>query len=170
MNDMMLDFIQLNYESKSFYHIHAAGERDYGRMKDALKERGVPVGLEQGIDLRPYIYDMPAVMDAADLVLCRAGASTISEITAIGRPAILVPSPNVTNNHQEKNAAVLRDAGGAKLIHDADCTGEGLYKETAFLINDPTALKKMADSSMKMGIPDATDRIVSEILSMARKD
>ncbi len=170
MNDIMLDFIELNYKNEGFYHIHAAGESGYGKMRDALSERGIPAGLENNIDLRPYIYDMPAVMDAADLVLCRAGASTISEITAVGRPAILVPSPNVTNNHQEKNAAVLRKAGGAKVIHDADCTGEGLYKETAFLVNNPPILRKMAEASVKMGIPDATYRIVSEILALAAKN
>ena len=72
------------------------------------------------IDVREYIYDMPVVMAAADLVLCRAGASTISELTAIAKPSVLVPSPNVVADHQTKNARVLSEAGGAVLLPEKE--------------------------------------------------
>ena len=94
--------------------------RDYGWMQEEIGRRGL--ALEgTGIEVREYIYDMPLVMAAADVVLCRAGASTISELTAIAKPAILVPSPNVTANHQEKNARVLADQGAAVLLLERDC-------------------------------------------------
>lgn len=75
--------------------------------------------------MREYIYDMAPVMRAADLVICRAGASTISEITALATPAILVPSPYVTNNHQEKNARILEQHGGAVVLLEADASRRG---------------------------------------------
>ena len=89
-------------------------------MQEELLRRGLKLG-DNGIEVREYIYDMPLVMAAADLVLCRAGASTISELTAIAKPAVLVPSPNVTANHQEKNAQVLASQGAGILLREADC-------------------------------------------------
>ena len=108
MNGYMTDFIRRAVrEGAPFHHIHGAG-RNYGAMQKAL----AGVSLPPEIQLREYIYDMPTVMVAADLVLCRGGASTLSELTAIGKPAVIVPSPNVTNHHQEKNANVLARQGG----------------------------------------------------------
>lgn len=113
MNRQIVDFISLEYEQGvPFHHIHGAG-RDYQTVCQALKAKGVEN--QPDIDVREYIYDMPVVMAAADLVLCRAGASTISELTAIAKPSILVPSPNVVADHQTKNARVLEQAGGAML-------------------------------------------------------
>ena len=97
----MVDFLEREAkEGAPFRHIHGAG-RDYAWMQEELLRRGVKLE-DTGIEVREYIYDMPLVMAAADVVLCRAGASTISELTAIAKPSILVPSPNVTANHQEK--------------------------------------------------------------------
>ena len=109
-------------EDRRFHYIHAAG-RDYEDMTTELKKRKVAVSENE---VRPYIDNMPAVMAAADLVICRAGASTIGELTALGKPAILVPSPFVAANHQYKNAKVLADRGGVELIEEKGCTGEGL--------------------------------------------
>ena len=120
MNRKMSEFIAREcYDGAPFHHIHGAG-RDYGWMQEEIGRRGL--ALEgTGIEVREYIYDMPLVMAAADVVLCRAGASTISELTAIAKPSILVPSPNVTANHQEKNARVLADQGAAVLLLERDC-------------------------------------------------
>ena len=80
---------------------------------------------------------MPTVMVAADLVLCRGGASTLSELTAIGKPAVIVPSPNVTNHHQEKNANVLARQGGAVVLLEPVCSGDTLYQTTQDLLGAP---------------------------------
>ena len=93
-----------------------------------LREKGVDLADHPALQVREYIYDMAAVMRAADLVLCRAGASTISELTALGVPALIVPSPYVTNNHQEKNARVLENAGGAAVLLEKDCSGQALFQ------------------------------------------
>ena len=102
MNRYTADFIQAECaDGRPFHHIHGAG-RNYAWLTGELKGRGIELDGPAGVEVREYIYDMPLVMAAADLVICRAGASTISELTTIAKPAILVPSPNVTNNHQEK--------------------------------------------------------------------
>lgn len=119
------------------------------------------------MEVRPYIYDMPLVMDAADLVLCRAGASTLAELTCIGKPAILVPSPNVTNNHQERNARVLERAGGAKVLLEGAFTAGELYAMVRGLLDDPQQLSEMAQNMKAAGVPDAADRIAETILELA---
>ena len=112
MNQRMVGFIAKEcYEGAPWRHVHGAG-RDFPWMQEELLRRGLKLG-DNGVEVREYIYDMPLVMAAADLVICRAGASTISELTALGTPALMVPSPYVTNNHQEKNARALEEAGGA---------------------------------------------------------
>ena len=115
MNAHMEDFFRLEAaEGMPFHHIHGVGKKRLSAMTARLRADG----LEDlaGLDVREYIYDMAPVMRAADLVICRAGASTISEITALATPAILVPSPYVTNNHQEKNARILEQHGGSVVL------------------------------------------------------
>ena len=119
------------------------------------------------MDVRPYIYDMPLVMDAADLVLCRAGASTLAELTCIGKPAVLIPSPNVTNNHQERNARVLEHAGGAKVLLEGSFTADDLYNLVSDLLSDGAQLAQMADNMRAAGVSDAAERIAELVLKLA---
>ena len=110
---------------------------------------------------------MPLVMDAADLVLCRAGASTLAELTCIGKPAILIPSPNVTNNHQERNARVLEHAGGAKVLLEGAFTADDLYNLVSDLLSDPAQLAQMAENMRAAGTADAAERIADLVLKLA---
>ena len=112
MNEQMLRFFEREIaDGQPFHHIHAAGKSGWALMES---EPAAQQYLHRpGLDIRPYIDNMAEVMRAADLVICRAGASTVSEITALGVPAVIVPSPYVTNNHQEKNARILEQHGGA---------------------------------------------------------
>lgn len=167
MNEMMTDFIALACEEPAFTLIHSAGKLGYERMTGALAEKCPQVPENCGMEVRPYIYDMPLVMDAADLVLCRAGASTLAELTCIGKPAILVPSPNVTNNHQERNARVLERAGGAKVLLEGSFTAEMLYAMVRGLLDEPQQLSEMAQNMKAAGVPDAADRIAETILELA---
>ena len=111
-----------------YQHIHATGSYGWRWMPEYVKERGVDLPGCSGLEMVEYIYDMPTWMAAADLIIGRAGASTLNEIAASGTPCIIVPSPNVTDNHQEKNARVLADRGAAQIIHEADCTGQALFR------------------------------------------
>ena len=131
----MVDFIAKEcYEGAPIRHIHGAG-RDFPWMQEELLRRGLKLG-DNGVEVREYIYDMPLVMAAADVVLCRAGASTISEITAIAKPSSAGPSPNVTANHQEKNAGCWPTRGAAVLLLEQDCQGNALYDTGQLLMQD----------------------------------
>lgn len=167
MNETMTDVIALACAEPAFTLIHSAGKLGYERMAAALAEKCSKDPKTCGMDVRPYIYDMPLVMDAADLVLCRAGASTLAELTCIGKPAILVPSPNVTNNHQERNARVLERAGGARVLLEGEFTAETFYAAVCELLNDPQQLSEMGANMKAAGVPDATERIAETILELA---
>ena len=166
MNEKITDMIALAGDNPGFRLIHSAGKSGYDAVAKKLQET-CPFDLPaSGYDVRPYIYDMPLVMAAADLVLCRAGASTLAELTYLGKPAILVPSPYVTNNHQEKNARVLEHAGGAKVLLEPDLTGADLLSAIRSLLADPAALDDMANAMKACGVPNATERIADIVLEM----
>lgn len=153
MNGYTTELLVREMEAGAPYrHIHGAG-RDYSSILAGLGGKSA-----DGIEVREYIYDMPLVMAAADLVLCRAGASTISELSAIAKPAVLVPSPNVVADHQTKNAKVLSGAGGAVLLPEKEC-GDKLYDTVTGLMADPRRRQEMSRKLSAMAIPDANEKI-----------
>ena len=163
MNRYMADFLSAEAaEGFPFHHIHGAG-RNYQSLTAALEERGVD--LTGGAEVRAYIYDMPLVMAAADLVVCRAGASTISELTAIAKPCVLVPSPNVTNNHQEKNARVLEHHGAAVVVLEGETDGAALYRQVKDLLADPEKRSAMAKALEELSVPDAAEEIYQTLMA-----
>ncbi|MBE6995365.1 MAG: undecaprenyldiphospho-muramoylpentapeptide beta-N-acetylglucosaminyltransferase [Ruminococcaceae bacterium] len=168
MNRQMVDFLALEREHQAFHHIHAAGKSGYGAMRQLLAEKGIDLNGYDSIDLREYIYDMAAVMRAADLVICRAGASTVSELTALGVPALMVPSPYVTNNHQEKNARALERSGGAVVLTEAEASGDVLFRSACGILRDAAARRNMEKAMASLGIRDATERIYQAILEICR--
>jgi len=165
MNACMPDFIRRNCREHAFFHIHGTGGGEAAAQKLRAALEDVPA-LETCTDVRPYIHDMDVVMTAADVVLCRAGASTIAELSLMGKPAVLVPSPNVTDNHQEKNARAVERAGGAVVLLEKECTGEKLYSTVADLLRDGEKLAGMAAGAAAAGNPQATDRIAEIVLSL----
>ena len=169
MNGIMSQMLPLMSGQKKFRLIHAAGSRYYKEMCGKLDENKLDLSL-CGAELREYIYDMPRVMAAADLILCRAGASTLAELTYMGKPVIIVPSPNVTNNHQEKNARVLEKAGGAKVLLEGEFDAQSLYDSILSLMDSPAELERMSAAMASLAAPGATDRICDIILDMARKN
>lgn len=167
MNAHMEDFFRLEAaDGMPFHHIHGVGKSGYPAMTARLRADGldhVP-----GLDVREYIYDMAPVMRAADLVICRAGASTISEITALATPAILVPSPYVTNNHQEKNARILERHGGAVVLLESEASGEALYRTARDILRDPQRQADMSRGMAELGIRDATKRLYDTVMSIRK--
>ena len=163
MNGIMTDFIRLAAEKEDFFLVHSAGKRGYAGMKAALDEKCADFA-ERGMDVREYIYDMPRVMAAADVILCRSGASTIGELTALGRPTVFVPSPNVTGNHQEKNARVLEKCGAAVVLLEGEFTAEQLYERVTGLLADRGRLEVMSDAMRAAGKADATEKIAELVL------
>ena len=167
MNKKIARFMQLEMAQESFYHIHATGSFGWRWMPELVREMGIDLSAHPVIDMREYIYDMPLVMAAADLIICRAGASTISEVTASATPCIMVPSPNVTDNHQEKNARVLEQRGAAVVIREAECSGDVLFETVQSLLADPQRTDSMRHALQNMAVLDATERIYQTILQLA---
>ena len=170
MNEMVADFIKRSSESGLFDYIHAAGKNGgLGIIKKRLKQLGVTEGQLSGIEVKEYIDDMQAVMAAADIIICRAGGSTIAELTLMGKPSILIPSPYVTNNQQLENAKQVRKAGGALVINEKDCTGQALFEAVASLLEDKDKLRQMVQAQKSLGAPDAAKKIVDIVFDLCEK-
>lgn len=170
MNRQTARFLALEAaEGRPFHHIHAAGVVGSRQMTAYLADAGVDLSKTPELEVREYIHDMGTLMRAADLVICRAGASTISELTALGVPAIIVPSPNVTHNHQEHNARVLADAGGAVMILEKDSSGQLLYDTARSILKDDTRRAEMSAAMASLGVIDATEKIYAAVMALRRK-
>ena len=168
MNRMMAEFLALESAHEPFHHIHGVGSISWSAMQGELKVRGVDLAAHPSLDVREYIYDMADVMCAADLVLSRAGASTLAELTALGVPAILVPSPNVTNHHQEKNANLLGDHGAALVLAEDGLDGKQLFTAAAGILHDDAKREEMAKNMASLGVRDATQRIYETVMGLLR--
>jgi UDP-N-acetylglucosamine--N-acetylmuramyl-(pentapeptide) pyrophosphoryl-undecaprenol N-acetylglucosamine transferase len=120
------------------------------------------------VRVEPFIHNMPEVLKQVDLVVGRAGATSIAEWTALGIPSILIPSPYVTNNHQEKNAQAIASKGAALMIKESECTGDRLLSSMDEILNDPEHWKEMHEASLREGIPDASARMLKLIESLIK--
>ena len=164
MNAVMLELIPLLTE-KNFRLIHVTGKRYYPEFSERLRETA-PDYARHGVEVLEYLHDMPRVMAASDLMICRAGASTLSELAYIGMPSILVPSPNVVANHQEKNARVVEEAGGARVLLEGEFTAQTLLDEIRAILQDTERLHAMSERARSLAYADATERICEAILSL----
>jgi UDP-N-acetylglucosamine--N-acetylmuramyl-(pentapeptide) pyrophosphoryl-undecaprenol N-acetylglucosamine transferase len=140
---------------------HQTGERDLEMVRDGYRRAGV------GARVEPFLFSMATEMKQADLVICRAGATTLAELTAAGRPSILVPLPTATDDHQRKNALALVNGGAARMIEQRDLTGERLATAITMLADDVQARERMAAAARAMARPDAARVIVDRILQLA---
>ena len=165
MNGIIGELIPLMRRGSNFNLIHSIGNIYYDSFMDKLNA-DCPEYESLGVDVRRYIYDMPCVMAAADLILCRAGASTLSELSYMGKPVIIVPSPNVTDNHQEKNARVLERAGGAIVLLEGEFTAESLYEDVCALLKNKEQLDSMAANMRAVAVDDAVEKISSIVLEL----
>ncbi len=165
MNRIMGELIPMMDGRQGFRMIHAAGSLYYHELLEKLQE-SAPDYKNAGVEVREYIYDMPRLMAAADLILCRAGASTISELCYLGKPVIMVPSPNVTNNHQEKNARILETAGGAEVLLEEEFDAESLLERVNLLLKDERKLESMGKAMRALSVPDAAGEIAAIILNL----
>jgi UDP-N-acetylglucosamine--N-acetylmuramyl-(pentapeptide) pyrophosphoryl-undecaprenol N-acetylglucosamine transferase len=150
-------------EGRDFDVVHIAGTRDYPELEPRL---AAATGAER-YTLLPYEPDLGDALAAADLVLARSGGS-IFEVVAVGRPAILVPFPYATGDHQTANAEWMRAAGAANVIPDAELSAERLQAEVAPVLGDPSRLQAMADAAQTLAKPEAARRIADEVLEAAR--
>ncbi len=168
INTAVTQLIEERYERKDCYFLHATGKAGVGMFDVIEKEKNINLEENKHIMLREYINDMHRCMAAADLVICRAGASSLSEIQAMGKPSILVPYPYAAENHQYYNAMELVKNDAAILIEEKDFTGERLIKEIDALLADKQRLLSLGENAKEMAIYDATERIVSCICEIVR--
>lgn len=140
---------------KAYQVLYVTGEVHY----EAVKKEVERVGNPSNVIIKPFVHNMPEVLTSIDLTVARAGATTLSELTSLGIPSILVPSPYVTNNHQEKNANALTSNGAAKMLLEKDMNGQTLVEEMDAIMLNPEVLKEMKEASKKLGIPDAAMRL-----------
>lgn len=170
MNEVVAELFALEKaDDYPYQHIHAVGSYGWDWMPDLVRSKGVDVGKETDIRIYEYLHNMPTVMAAADVIISRAGASSCNEIAASGTPCILIPSPNVTDNHQEKNARALADQGGAVLLLESECTPKRLYEEIRSLLSDGQRRGKMRKALQEMVVLDSAERLCSIIADLARK-
>ncbi len=140
---------------------HQTGERDLARVREGYAAAGVAATVE------PFFHDMNARMRAADVLVARAGASTLAELTVLGRASVLVPLPTAADDHQRKNARVLAAAGAAEVIEEKDLSGAVLAGVLTALAADPARRRTMADRARGLGRPDAAARVADRIVALA---
>lgn len=157
INSAVKYLIETRYEQKDCYYLHATGKTGVGMIDEVKNE--IDLESNSQIMLREYINDMDRCLAAADIVICRAGASSLSEIQAMGKPSILVPYPYAAENHQYYNAKTMADRNAAILIEEKDFTGARLVEEIEKLLSDPKKLEAMGKNAKAMAILDASERI-----------
>ena len=158
--------IIVNKKNKNYQIIWAAGPEQYNKIKNKLNEINIDIENIENAKIVPYIYNMEEVMNVADLVVCRSGAMTITEISVVGKPAIFIPFPFATENHQEYNARVLEKVGAAKIILDKDLNSEILGNTINKIVKDKKELKQMGENADKVAMLDVENRIYEEIKSV----
>ena len=166
INEAVKYLILHRFEKKDCYYLHATGKVGASMIDDIGKD--VDLNTNPQIMLREYINDMDRCLAAADLVVCRAGASSLSEIQALGKPSILVPYPYAAENHQYYNAKTMSDRDAAILIEEKDFTGERLLSEVEKLLSKPERLKKMGENARAMAILDASQRITECVCKIVK--
>ena len=168
MNQLMADFLALEVQNGCpWHHVHATGSYGWRWMPDLVREKGVDLAAHPSLDMREYIHNMPDLMAAADLIITRGGASSLNEIEAAGTPCIIVPSPNVTDNHQEKNARVLERQGAAQVLLEPGLTAQALYDAAKALLEDKERRTNMRAALQRMSVVDSAEKIYNTILELA---
>ena len=162
INRSLLELI-VNKKNKVYQIIWAAGPNQYEDIKIKLKEVNMDIDNLEKVKILPYIYNMEEMMNACDLVVSRSGAMTITEISVVGKPAIFIPFPFATENHQEYNAKVLENVGAAKIILNKDLNSESLGKTISKLISNKKELEQMGKNTSKVVRKNVEDTIYKQI-------
>lgn len=162
INETLIEII-VNKLNKDYQIMWAAGPTQYDMIKEELEGKDININNIENIKIVPYIYNMEEIMNVSDLVVCRSGALTITEIALLGKPAIFIPFPNAAENHQEYNAKVLENINAAKIILDKDLTGKKLAGTIKEMIIDEKKLIQMGENAKKIAMENVEEKIYEEI-------
>ena len=154
------------HEHKPVLHLHATGSRGVKLFEDLEAKNHFAPGAN--LVVKEYIDNMPDLLAAADLVISRSGALTLAELEAMGRASILIPSPNVAENHQYYNALELQNAGAAIVIEEKDLTGEKLVQTVSAMLAQPGKLAEMGKNARSLSVDDSLDRITAALLKLVK--
>lgn len=166
INEAMCEVIPA-FKGEDVIFIHGYGQLGKD-VPETLKRKGVDPGNTPGLYLNEYIYDMARCMAAADLVISRAGASSLAEIQALGKASVLIPYPYAAENHQYYNALALAERGAAQVIEQKDLTPGALIAIIRELLNDPAKYERMGNNARSMAIPDAKKQIADIVLALVK--
>ncbi|HLU21992.1 MAG TPA: undecaprenyldiphospho-muramoylpentapeptide beta-N-acetylglucosaminyltransferase [Bacillaceae bacterium] len=161
INEAVINSIS-QFATKPYQVMYVTGNAHF----DAVMEEAKLLGTHDNVAIIPFIHNMQDVLTSIDLVVGRAGATSIAEITAIGVPSILIPSPYVTNNHQEKNADALVKKGAANMILEKELTSKRLVDSIDSILLDESKRRAMGENAKKLGIRDASEKLISVILDL----
>ncbi len=166
LNEAVIDFMyRYAYNAPRLYHIHSAGKRYY----DGINKEHPDLCKEDGkIKIIPFIYDMPTYLSAADIVICRCGAMTLAEVSRTGCPAIMIPSPNVTGNHQMKNALYYKSNGAGEILEEKELNTDSLTALIKSMLQNEKGLADMSLSSKKLYNKDSKSKIVELIMNLLK--
>ncbi|MCD7033891.1 undecaprenyldiphospho-muramoylpentapeptide beta-N-acetylglucosaminyltransferase [Metabacillus sp. GX 13764] len=164
INEAVLDMLPA-FKGKNYQVLYVTGEVHYEAVMAEVNKTGNP----DNVHIKPFIHNMPEVLGSIDLIVGRAGATSLAEITALGLPSILIPSPYVTANHQEVNARSLSDHGAAVLLLEKELNGNVLLKEIDGIMEEQGRLFEMSAASKKLGMPDAATRLYDVLQSISKK-
>lgn len=154
--------------NKNYQIMWATGPKQYDIIKDMMENEKLNINNIENMKIVPYIYNMEEIMNISDVIVARSGAMTITEISNLGKPSILVPLPNVSNDHQLYNAKVLEKVNAAKIILNKDLTDEKLNLEITNIVSYPQIMEKMGKNAEKIAIKDVENKIYKEIKEVVK--
>lgn len=163
INDAITGIINENL-NKDYQIMWAPGPLQFDLVKQRIKN----LSKQKEVKIVPYIYNMEEVINSVDLVISRSGAMTITEVSIVGKPAIFVPLPNVSNNHQEYNARVLEKVGAATIILNKNLNAETLNKEINNILQDDSKLVQMGENAKKIAVYNVEDKIYEEVKKLVK--
>ena len=166
VNELVFDLIENYSIPQNIRHTHAIGRVGYEKFNNIAKEKGFYE--YKNLNISEYIYDISVHQAAADLMICRAGAMTLSELAIRGRAAVLIPSPHVTEDHQYKNARLIADAGAAVVYRESEITPKLLAETVSDLLSNPNKRRRMEESVKSFAMTDSLDRIVDEAFELLK--
>lgn len=167
INEALTDIIE-HKKNKNYQIIWATGPKQFDIIKKDLKNKNIDINNIQNCKMLPYIYNMEEIENISDLIVARSGAMTITEIASLSKPSILIPLPNVSNDHQMYNAKVLEHVGAARIIKNNDLTGTILNKEIEDIVLNKEKCLKMGESAYKISNQNVEDKIYAEIKKLVK--
>ncbi len=168
INNAILEIINKKM-NKNYQIIWATGPKQYDIIKENLQDKNISINNIENTKIVPYIYNMEEIMNISNLIVARSGAMTITEISNLGKPSILIPLPNVSGNHQLYNAKVLEKIGAAKIMSNDELSGEKLNVQIEKIVLDKDTEIQMSNNALKVSTHDVEDKIYNEILKLVDK-